>query len=278
MVTCDRRKYDRFDVIVDMTQPLITDFALERSRDQLIIQNLLKSNKEFRKALKTKATAETLGHSHFLRTLLDQSLKRSATGKRLLRYDDHMKQIGLYLYMVAGPIAYETLALNLPLPKKTTVLEHLGREAPFREGAFQFEEVADFIGKQGWAREVWIAEDDTKLLERLKYNESDDTIIGLELPLDENGVPKTSFFKFSKISAVKKYLEEYPKTSYAKLLSCRSLDPNSSPLILVVYGTQGTDQSAGVGLRWRYVFESLKKVGLTVMGKILADIIYGSSK
>lgn len=271
-MTCERRKYDRFDVNIEVSQRLITDFSRECSRDQLIIQNLLKSNAAFRNSLITKAAAETLRQSHFLRSLLDQSLKTSAAGNRLLRYDDHMKKIGLFLYMIAGPIAYETLALNLPLPKKTTVLDHLGREPPVREGVFQFEEIADFITKRGWAREVWISVDETKLQPRLRYNEKDDCIMGLELPLDENGVPKACFFKFTKISAVKKYLEDYPKASYAKLVSCRSLDPNSSPLIVVIYGTSGTDQSAGIGLRWEYVFESFAKVGLTVMGKYLEHL------
>lgn len=252
-----------------MSQRLISDFSAECSRDQLIIQNLLKHNESFRKSLITKAAAETLGQSNFLRSLLDQSLKRSAKGNRLLRYDDHMKNIALFLYMIAGPLAYETLALNLPLPKKTTVLDHLGREPPMREGVFQFKEIADFITNRGWAREVWISVDETKLQGRLRYNEKDDSIMGLELPLDENGVPKTSFFEFTKISAVKKYLEDYPKASYAKLISCRSLDPNSSPLIVVIYGTSGTDQSTGIGLRWEYIVENLGKVGVKVMGKYL---------
>lgn len=222
---------------------------------------------EFRKALESKAAYETLGQSNFLRALLDQSLKRSAAGNVLKRYEDHMKDISLYLYMIAGPLAYETLALNLPLPKKTTVLDHLGREPPIREGSFQIARIKDFIEKRGLARELWICEDDTKTESRVKYNSSDDSIIGLELPLDNNGIPITSFFKFTSIDAVKGYLDKYPKSSYAKLISCRSLDPKSSSFIVAIFGTKGTDQSKGVKLRWDYIFKAFAEVGLTVLGK-----------
>lgn len=90
---------------------------------------------------------------------------------------------------------------------------------------------------------VWISEDDTKVTPRLHYNVRDDSIVGLELPLDENGVPKQSFFKFTTINAVQNYLEQYPLSSYVKLMTCRSLAPNSKVHYLVIYGTKGTEKT-----------------------------------
>lgn len=68
------------------------------------------------------------------------------------------------------------------------------------------------------------------------------------IALDDNGMPIESFFKFTTISVVKAYIEKYPKSSYAKLVTCKSLHADSKIFVVAVYGTNGSDQSAGIDM------------------------------
>lgn len=251
----------------DELQPEITEFATNCSRDQLIIAQLIRNDKAFRKEIEDNKARETLEQPNFLCHLLSQSLRKAKSGNRLYRYDRYMKEVGLYLFILAGPLAYETLQKNLPLPSIATVKRLLGAENKMREGELQVDAIKKQIDKLGLPPFIWAAEDDTRMQTRLRYNIEDDTIVGLELPLDNNGVPIASFFKFTSISAVRAYIKKYRKTSYAKLVTCKSLSPGSKTFVVVVYGTTGTDQSAGVMKRWSYIHKAFRDVGLTVMGK-----------
>lgn len=255
----------------DKLQPSITEFSEKCERDELIIKQLIRNNQQFKDSLRTQTAREAFMQPNFLRTLLANSVKRSASGLHLKRYDDYMKDISLYLFMIAGPLAYEMLQKNLLLPSKTTVLDHLGKAPAIREGSLQISRIKDSLGTQGLPYYVWLAEDDTKIQPRTKYNKADDAIMGLELPLDNNGIPITSFFKFTTISAVQGYLRDYPKSSYAKLVTCRSLHPDGQTFIVVIYGTRGTDQSTAVQIRWDYLVKAFCDEGITVMG------MYGNS-
>lgn len=247
---------------------MITEFALNCSRDQIVIKQLIQNNARFRKHIEDNRAREMFDQPHFLQQLLSQSIKNS--GKRSNRYDEYMKDVGLYLFIIAGPLAYETLQKNLPLPSKSTVKRQLGKEVPLREGALQVNQIKEQLDKLKLPLFVWAAEDDTKIQVRLRYNIENNTIMGLELPLDRDGMPIESSFKFTTIAAVREYIEEFPKSSYAKLVTCKSLHADSKTFVVIVYGTSGTDQSSGVKMRWEYIFNAFREVGITLIGNLLS--------
>lgn len=261
--------YNHLDlkVEIDELQPLITNFTMNCSRDQLVIKHLIQSNEKFRKQVEDSKAREMLEQPNFLQKLVAQSLRKSVNGKRLLRYDDFMKDVGLYLFMIAGPLAYETLQKNLPIPSRTTIHRQLGKEVSVVEGALQVHEIKEELVKLGLPLYVWFAEDDTRLQKRKRYNIASDSVMGLQLPLDDNGMPRLNSFPFTTISAVKEYIQKYPEASYAKLVTCKALHPDSKTFIVLLYGTSGTDQAAGVSKRWEHMHKAFADVGITVMGK-----------
>lgn len=265
--------YKNLDLKIELddSQRLITEFVFACSRDQLIIQELIRRDEKFRKEIEAMKARESLEESHFLQRLISQCLKKSSSGNRLLRYDHYMKDVGLYLFILVGPLAYETLQKNLPLPSTSTVKRHLGKEIPVREGALQVASIKEQIDKLKLEPFIWVAEDDTRIQKRLRYNVENNTIMGLQLPLDDNGMPIESAFKFTTIAAVKAYIEKYPKCSYAKLVTCKSLHPDSKIFVVVVYGTTGTDQSVGVQKRWLHIYKAFSDVGITVIGKVVQN-------
>lgn len=238
-------------------------FLKECTRDQRIIQELLEQNTVLRKALEARGTAKQVAHPKFLQALIDQCVKNSS-GK--LTYTDPMKDVALYLYILSGPQAYEIWRQNLALPSISTVRRKLGKEEPVREGDIRAEAAKEFLITQDEPLFVFIAEDDTKTTPGVNYNVNDDTVIGLELPLDKNGVPIKSFFKFTSISAVQEYLKTYPISTYAKLVTCTSLKAGSRPFPLLIYGTHGSDRAEAVVLRWNHIYDALGEVGIKVIG------------
>lgn len=249
----------------ELDQFLLPEFFDECTRDQLLIQNLYEQNQELRRQLIQRGTNDQLTHPKFLQTLVSQSLQNKDGPKR---YGDGLKDASLHLFMLTGPTAYGILQKNLAMPSLSTVRRRLGKEDPVLEGEFQFQKIKKMMEENDEPLFVWIAEDDTKIVPRARYDINEDIIVGLELPLDANGVPKKSPFKFSSVHEARSHLENNPLSSYAKLLTCRSLKPGSRSYQLVIYGTQGSNDNAKmVQLRWRFVYDGFAKVGITVLGE-----------
>lgn len=243
----------------------ITGYFTETSRDQNRIKQLVKDNALLKQELKLRHLDESLCQPLFLQTLIEQNVKRASSKK--LEYSDHLKKVSLYIFILTGPLAYEVLRSNLMLPSISTVRQQLGKETPVKEGQLQIEPIKAAMELRKEPMFVWISEDDTKITSRIKYNITDDCVMGLELPLSINGVPEQSFFKFTSIDVVTRYLEKYPKSSYAKLVMCQSLSAKSEAYALIIYGTSGSDKTDAVNARWKYISESLSRSGITALGK-----------
>lgn len=131
----------------------------------------------------------------------------------------------------------------------------LAKKTAFDEGRFRFELL------------VHCAEDDTKITERLRYDRRNNQVLGLQLPLDEDGKPITGSFKFVSLNAVQASVAENPMTSYAKVMTVRSLTLNSAVHVLVIYGTRGSDKAPDVHARWRFVQREFESIGVEVWCK-----------
>lgn len=94
----------------------------------------------------------------------------------------------------------------------------------------------------------------------------DDTIIGLELPLNGDGMPITSYFKFVSIAAVQHYLKNFKTATYLKLLTLTSLSPTKRTYNILIYGTRGSDTFEGIMQRWRYIIKAFAEVGICIVG------------
>lgn len=113
----------------------ISFYVNECTRDQMIMRRLINEVSDLRKELAQRNAEGIMKHPQFLQRLVDQSQK-SNSGQRLT-YSDHLKQVSLYIYMLAGPMAYEIHHKNLPLPSAATMKRQLGKETPVQEGVFQ---------------------------------------------------------------------------------------------------------------------------------------------
>lgn len=204
----------------------------------------------------------------FLNRLFTHIRKNNNKGRNL--YDEDIREIALYLYTLSGRSAYEVWQKNLRggLPSVPSCQSYLKKCKRTDEGEILFERIAESLKKNNELPFIIIGEDDTKIDERPRYDPRNNEIVGIQLPLDNNGVPIRGSFKFTTLAEARSYLDNYQTTSYAKLLTARSLTPGSKTYHLLIYGTRGSDKATDVRPRWKFIFGEFAKLGITVVGKI----------
>lgn len=257
-------KYKLMPTMCHADQKSILDYVSTVNKTQYEIKQLEKENKSLKDMINTLKCVDT--EETFLQKLV--SLRKLKSEKSKICYDDEIKSIALYYFLLGGRFFYKNLCKNFPLPSISTVLRHLyERHAP-KEGEICVLEYSAFNMANCETKYVWVCEDDTRLVEGLTYNPDCDIVVGFVLPLDEmTGTPRIDYFKFSSVLAVKDYLKKHQLSSYAKLITICSLEPNVKPYILSLYGTKGSDLSEDVEKRWLHITRELKKEGIIVMGE-----------
>lgn len=219
-----------------------------------------------REALEKKGSREQLLHPTFLKDLIQLSMRRGE--HKATTYSDAMKSFSLYLFILAGPTAYSVIRENLPLPSIATVKRHLGQESYWTEGEIRAEQLKARLVITGEPLFVWCAEDETAITKRIRYKCDDDQIVGIQLPLDQHGLPIKGSFKFTSMQAARSYLRENKLSTYAKLIACRSLSTTSKTFFLTIYGTcPGSDNTQTIIARWDRITEILGEHGVIIVGK-----------
>lgn len=247
-------------------QRSILDFL---SKVDKLVAQLLRENKLLTTQIEQKRIAPELCAPNFLQTLIE--IQRKKNSKKRIFYDDDMLKISLYYFLLGGRQLYETLALNLPFPSLALIYKYLHDKRTAIEGEFRFEIFAAQNKERGGVNYAWVSEDDTKVVEGIRYNPHEDTIVGLCLPIDhETGTPKINFFKFNTIKEVKEHLFKEKAASYVKLVTIRALSPTSKTFVLALYGTNGSDKFEPTLQRWKYIVDEFAAIGVVVMGEFLA--------
>lgn len=184
--------------IASHPQMPITEFFDECTRDQRLLQEALLRNKDLNELIK-KNEADALLQPNFLLEMVQHEANNRTNSKYRATYSDHMKNVALYIFILAGPTAYQTLQMNLPksLPSQRTVARLLAEKEKMVEGEFRFERIKHDMLEKGEPLYVVVGEDDSKVSERVRYDSSRDEIVGIELPLNEDGVPIPGSFKFT---------------------------------------------------------------------------------
>lgn len=262
-----RSKWDHFTSRTykfDPTQPLIHTYFDECTKDQFMINCLILKNSELKEEIR-RNNAEVMLEPSFLHELIQHNIKNSKRNRP--SYSDYMKDVALYIYVLGGPKVYATLSLNLrgSLPSLATVRRKLGEQKSMNEAEFQFDNIKDQMIQKGEIMIVAVAEDDTKITPRLRYDWINDQIVGLQLPLTEHGTPTGNCFKFTTLEETKKYIENNSLATYAKLMTVRSIMPRATTYHLIIYGTLGSDRFDDVMRRWKFVKREFAQRGIVCL-------------
>lgn len=151
------------------------------------------------------------------------------------RYENPMKDFASYIFMLGGRLMYETLYENLPLPSPSSVGSYLHNNGPaIVEGEMRCDQLKKYLEERNLPMVVWISEDATRITGRLQYDPGTNQVVGLVLPLNENGLPKT----FSFIASSAGTMEKHVTNNTVALLVCKFENFSLAPTILNFFKMQ----------------------------------------
>lgn len=183
------------------------------------------------------------------------------------RYEYSLKLFASYIRMVGGPILYETLSANLPLPSISAINKFINTSADkIIEGQCRIKELTKFLEDRNLPKIVCLSEDATRINGRIQYDSINDQIIGFVLPIDANSMPTSFFFKASSIKKIYEYFENGKISTLLYTYMIQPLQTNCLSFCLNLFGTDNSFTAEDSIKRWKFITELLKKEGISILG------------
>ncbi|XP_055643677.1 uncharacterized protein LOC129779924 [Toxorhynchites rutilus septentrionalis] len=258
---------------IDSNQPLITSYYECTQRIVNIAEQLQTDSSSGRSSNSTpcildiETTSNTASPSMKSKLLLELVNLFNVSGKRI-KFADEFKTYCTYMYILAGPKAYNTLKSTLPLISLRTAQKHLHKTIDrVKEGKLRVEQLKKFLELTDSPPVVWLSEDATRLVSKLQIDPASGNIIGTLLPKDdETGMPVLLQRDLESVSQMKKELNSSTLTINAVVTIARPLKKGAPPFCLMVVGCDNKFTAAPVTKRRIFVIEKLNSVGILVPG------------
>lgn len=127
------------------------------------------------------------------------------------------------------------------------------------EGQIRAQELSEYMERMGTKKSVWLSEDATAIVSKVKYDAKTDQMVGLLLPLDEsNGCPIPFSFIARDADTIETFLKE-PMSHSVYLIMAQPVEENVPPFVLQLFGTTQRFRSSDVVKRWRHTEAELKR-------------------
>ncbi|CAF1474909.1 unnamed protein product [Rotaria sordida] len=187
--------------------------------------------------------------------------------KNRYRYDDHIQEFALLIFIFGGRNCYEFLRLNLPaaLPHISN-LELIIRSQELRmiECEFRFNLLKEYsqINNSNY---IFVAEDLTSSITCIDYDVQSNSFIGFSPPL-VNGIPESNFFRTENFNELKKWFDELDKSKFINLYMVKSLALSAPPFILSAFGSNNKFTAIDIVKRWLFIHNQCLIQGIRVVG------------
>ena len=276
-----RRRRSR-EKICDKSQELITNYY--EPVDKIV--KLIEDNKKLKELLLSQVnlntqyknqeinSLEVLGEntysfsvSSLIKSLYNTAINNSKKkSKQSNRFDEDLKKLCTYLFLVGGKLLYETLYANLQhsVPSITTIRRSLEDEF-IEEGVLRINQLAKFLNKRGLPNVVWISEDGTKISPKIEYDPKTNKIVGFVIPL-KNGIPLKNYFLATSAAKIQSYFQSDKKSDYAYVMMAQCPVDKSPPFCLGLFGTDNRFIYQDVLDRWKFIETECKKYNISVLG------------
>lgn len=129
-----------------------------------------------------------------------------------------LKQFSMYLYLKGGFGTYQAISKNAPMPS-VSILKNGIQEDRMEPGKIYARELYFFLKKNNLPSHVIIAEDATRILDRVELDPQTNELFGLLAETDERtGMPKPNYFKLDKPSKLEIFLKNYKTAPYIQTI------------------------------------------------------------
>lgn len=133
------------------------------------------------------------------------------------------------------------------------------KKVKVNEGELRCEGLAAYLDSIKAPKCVWLAEDGSGIVRKVSYDVASNSLIGLNLPLDEQtGMPRTSTFKARTLQEIEKHMSN-SKCSLVYIIVAQPVVAHASPFILQIFGTNNRFKEKDVSNRWAYTESELEK-------------------
>lgn len=258
---------------MDLQQTQMLEYVQPTTRDALLLKGLLEQRAASTAENLTRQATQPLPDQLFFGN--GESSFDNVGGRK--SYKKSVVKFGYYSYATGGVKLYNTLVANTSgetkLPSLATVKRFGADQPSIVEGELQVDHIKNTLIARGLPLAVWVSEDDTKVQSVLKYSSRTNEIVGLDLPIGEDGLPVTGSYKFTSITTAMQHIKNNPMSTYLKTVICRALHKDSYKFLLLAYGTSSGSpggQTAGVRMRWKSIVDALEAVDIKACGKYQA--------
>lgn len=200
--------------------------------------------------------------------LLSAAKINSSRSKHGYRYTPEMIRFCAYIRSLAGPLAYNTLQINLPgiLPSIQAINRYIYRpDFLVVEGLLRCEELLVYLRKRNLPLWVSLSEDGTRIENRAQYDSRTNQIIGFVQPIDVNGMPESFTYKARTAMEILQYFAD--KTPISNSVNTVMAKPfgTGEAFCLLIFGTDNQYTARDVANRWQFITKELNRIGIGVL-------------
>lgn len=200
----------------------------------------------------------------FLRKLVETLEKNSNRTRHGYRYDDDIKSIASYIRMLAGPLAYDTLAKNMigALPSLQSTNRYIAKtHSNIIEGVVRSDELLEYLRQRNLPLRVCLSEDGTCITDKVQYDHRTNQLIGFTLPM-EDGLPSPLAYPVNSLAEmVKHFSMDNSISTFANVVMAQPIG-NAPPFCLLLFGSNNKYTAKDVANRWQTIKDELKTVGI----------------
>lgn len=207
---------------------------------------------------------------YFLNKLISTTMKNEKRKKEGYRYDEDIKSYALYVRLLAGPLAYDTIQRNLEcaLPSLSSTNRYIRQSScHITEGVFRSHELLQYLNDRNLPLLICLSQDETRLVGEVQYDARTNQIIGFTLPLNENNrLPTPLAYPARNAAEIMKHFSvENHVSSFMNVTMAQPLSIKTPPFCLLAFGSNSTYTTYDVLKRWDYMTNVLESIGIKVL-------------
>lgn len=210
-------------------------------------------------------------HTHYFLNRLQATAKRNESRKiGGYRYDDDIKYIGLYLRLLAGPLAYETIQKNMEcsLPSLVSTNRYIRSfGCNIVEGVVRSSELQKYLNDRKLPPFVCLSLDETRVEDQVQYDAKTNQIVGFTLPLDETtGLPIPCAYPARNAEDILEHFSiENNISCNLNVVMAQPIAQNVPPFCLLAYGTDKRYNATHVINQWKFLTKQLELLNIKVL-------------
>lgn len=201
-----------------------------------------------------------------MKATADQNSMRERGG---YRYDDETKKFAMYLRMISGALAYNTLQQNLKcaLPSLPSINRYIqSSNCKIFEGIPRIDELYVYLTSRNLPLAVALSEDATRIIGRIQFDSTTNQLIGFTVPINEQtGMPVSFSFPARNAAEILSHFSNQNTSSqYLNVMMAQPL-VDVPPFCLLIYGTDNAYTTREVINRWKYIVTELEQRNIEVV-------------